>query len=199
MAKIMRLIFVVLSLGLICGNVFAQKSSNRVAGDIIKFSKKNQKGESLTMPILKSATRIVYGFSNGSVHPDYQYQGYIIVTPSTVTLEIYHSSRECYSNLRSLTSKQYTTFLNNLYALGVKPNTDDPMMLDGAGVYELTIEKNKKVIFKGEENVTIVATKGSLRDAFEPLLDSEMKAVYKDPTTTFEQTTEDYFDDFTID
>ncbi len=198
MVKIFKIIILVLGLGISCGNAFAQKQSSNMAGKVISYSKNNQKQDKLTMPMLKSASRIIYGFSNGAVHPDYQYAGYIIVTPNEASLKIYHQSKVSYYGTQKLTAKQYSAFLNNLFSLGIKPNLEDPMMLCGGGVEDLTIEKNGKVIFKGEENETIVTTKGHLRDAFEPLLNKEMKAVYKDPTSTFDQPTDDFLDEIHI-
>lgn len=137
------------------------------------------------MQMLKSATKIEYGFNNGSVAPEYQYHGTIIVTPNYVTLNITNMSSLCYTETRNLTTSQYAFFLNSLYGLGIKPNPDEPLMLDGAGVYDINIQNGKSTLFKGIEYEDIVTTKGNLSDAFVPLLNSKMREVYNDPSSTF--------------
>lgn len=167
-------------------SVYSQKSSNEIVNAIKDFYKKDQKKEYLTLPLLKSATQFKYGFNNGSVAPEYQYQGYIIVTSSIVTLRIYNMSSVCYTKSRSITSAQYSTFINDFYRLGVKPNPDEPLMLCGGAVYDILILKNNSIMFKGIEDEDIVTTKGRLSDAFAPLLSSDMKQLYDDPTKIFD-------------
>lgn len=75
-----------------CSMAYSQNPSNKVFGAVKKYAKKNQKKELLPMLMLKSATEISYGFSNGAVAPEFQYYGKIIVTPNIVTLKIINQS-----------------------------------------------------------------------------------------------------------
>lgn len=161
---------------------YPQKPSNMVVGKVQKY----QKTKRLSMLMLKSANEISYGFSNGSVAPRYAYYGRIIVTPEYVTLDIINQSSSCYNESRVLTAKQYSSFLSTLYSLGVKENTEEYLPLCGGGVSELIIKKGRKTLFNGTENEDIITTKGSLIDAFLPLLSYEMKKVYNDPSITFD-------------
>ncbi len=178
--------FLLFLVGFMVNQVSAQKISNDVVNAVKEYSKKKQKNEYLSMKLLRSATEIIYGFNNGSVAPDYHYQGYIIVKPNNVTLKIYHMSSVCYNSSKSITSSQYSSFLNNLFRLGVKPNPEEPLMLCGGDVTNIHIKKNNTTLFKGTEDEDIVTTKGRLSDAFEPLLDSGMKKVYDSPSVSFD-------------
>ncbi len=186
MIKALKIILFLSCLGLMHVEAYPQKPSNRIVNAVKDFSRKSQKKECLSMQLLKSATKIKYGFNNGSVYPDYHYQGYIIVTPNKVTIEIHNRSRLCYSNSQHLTSKQYSKFLNNILSLGIKQNPDDPMILYGGGVYDILIQRNNKTLFNGVEDDDIVTTKGRLSDAFVPLLNTDMREVYNDPGSTFD-------------
>lgn len=135
--------------------------------------------------MLKSATEISNGFSNGAVAPEFQYYGKIIVTPNNVTLKIINQSRVCYTQTRTITSRQYSDFLTRLYSLGIKKNTEEYIPMCGGGVYELTLKKGNKTIFEGSEDEEIITSKGRLSDPFLPLLDSDMMDVYHDPSSTF--------------
>ena len=139
----------------------------------------------VTMRLLKSATEIKYGFNNGTVSPEYQYQGYITVTPGYVSLDIYHDSHLCHSDSESLSSNQYNEFLKKLYSSGLKRYHNEYGLPDGAGINYIEIKKDDSTLFKGTENSDIETTKGNLQDAFVFLLSPAMSAVYKDPTTTF--------------
>lgn len=185
MRAVLKIGLLLLSIGMISSEGFSQKPSNRIVNAVKSYSKKNQRKESVSMQMLKSATKIEYGFNNGSVAPEYQYQGTIIVTPNYVTLNITNMSSLCYTETRNLTTSQYTSFLNRLYGLGIKPNPEEPMMLCGAGVYYIHIQKGKSTLFKGIEDEDIVTAKGNLSDAFVPLLNSKMREVYNDPSSTF--------------
>lgn len=183
--KNIKFIFILLCFGLIHTEAFPQKTSDILFDAVKNYSKKNKQKEYLSMQLLRVATEITYGFNNGSVASEAAYQGYIIVTHDDVTLNIFNLSSLCYSNTYNITSKQYTNFLTNLYALGIKANPDAPMVLCGGGVYDITINKGNKTIFKGIEDEDIVTSKGQLSDAFKPLLNAEMKKVYNDPSITF--------------
>ncbi len=164
---------------------YSQKPSNRIVNAVKDFSKKNKKEESLTMQLLKSATQFKYGVNNWSVAPEFHYQGYIIVTPTSVMLNIYNMSSLCFTETEYLTTSQYASFLNRLYGLRIKTNPDEPLMLCGGGVYTILIQKNSSILFKGIEDEDIVTTKGRLCDAFLPLLNLHMRDVYNDPSSTF--------------
>lgn len=141
--------------------------------------------ELLSMSMLKSATEIKYSFNNGSVHPDYHYQGYIIVDPHSVSLEIYHDGFSTYSASEGLSTQEYNRFLEKLYSLGIKNNTDsDYWGLEGGGVYELEIYKGSNKVLEGTIDETITTTKGSIHELFKSLLTPEMLKVYKDPVET---------------
>lgn len=140
----------------------------------------------VTMPLLKSATKISYGFSNGSVAPEYAYAGYISVSPQGVSLDIYHMSELCYSQSISLTSYEYNGFLKDLLALGIKSNDDGFGGLCGALGSDITIMKGTKKIFSGSEDEDITTSRGHLSDPFVKLLDAEMLEIYEDPSATFE-------------
>lgn len=165
--------------------VYSQNPSNKVFGAVKEYAKKNQKKELLPMQMLKSATEISYGFSNGSVAPDFQYYGEIIVTPTYVTLKIINQSSVCYTRSISLTTKQYSSFLSRLYSLGIKKNSEDYIPMCGGGTYELIVKKGNKTLFKGSEDEDIITSKGRLSDPFLSLLDSDMLDVYHDPCSTF--------------
>lgn len=140
----MRKIFIIIALLVLIGfnsnQVNAQKISNDIVNAVKDFSKNKQSPEYISMKLLKSATQIMYGFNNGSVAPECQYQGYIIVKPNIVTLNIYHQSSLCYTRAKSLSSSQYSSFLNNLYRLGVKPNPEEPLMLCGGDDTNILIQ-----------------------------------------------------------
>lgn len=182
---ILKMVFPIVCVGLISSEGFSQNPSTKIVNAVKNYSKKNQKKENVSMQMLKSATKIKYGFNNGSVAPEYQYQGTIIVTPNYVTLNITNMSSLCYTETRNLTTSQYSSFLNRLYGLGIKLNPDEPMMLCGGGVYDILIQKGNSTLFKGVEDEDIVTTKGNLSDAFVPLLNSKMREVYNDPSSTF--------------
>ena len=182
------LILLLSLIGFYTNDILAQEKLDNMVNAVKKYSKKNenpQKSGTLTRQILNTATKITYEFSNGSVHPDYQYLGYIIVTPINVTLEIYHNSKTCYSSTRNITREQYNKFLNSLMALGIHPNPDGPSMIPGAGTYYIQVKKNNKVLFEGQEFEEILTNKGHLGEPFEFLLNAEMKRVYNDPDSTF--------------
>lgn len=166
-------------------SVFPQKTSHQVFGMVKEYAKKNQKKELLPLQILKSATEIIYGFSNGSVAPEFQYYGEIIATPNNVTLNIINQSRVCYTRSRTLTSKQYSAFLTRLYSLGIKKNTEEYIPMCGGGVNELKLKRGEKIIFEYSEDEDIITSKGRLSDPFLPLLDPFMREVYDDPSITF--------------
>lgn len=134
MRTVLKIGLLLLSIGMISSEGFSQKPSKRIVNAVKNDSEKNQRKESVSMQMLKSATKIEYGFSNGAVAPEGSYQGTIIVTPNDVTLDITHGSSLCYTETRNLTTSQYTSFLNRLYGLGIKPNPDEPIMLDGLGI-----------------------------------------------------------------
>lgn len=185
MRAVLKIGLLLLSVGMIPPEGFSQNPTSRIVNAVKNYSKKNQREEGVSMQMLKSATKIEYGFNNGSVAPEYQYQGTIIVTPNYVTLNITNMSNLCYTETRILTTSQYTTFLNSLYGLGIKPNPDEPIMLCGAGVHHINIQKGKSTLFKGIENEDIVTSKGNLSDAFVPLLNSNMREVYNNPSSCF--------------
>lgn len=168
-----------------CFYASPQKPSHGVLRAAKEYVKKKQKTECLSMEMLKSATEISYGFSNGSVAPECAYYGRIMVTPKNVTLDIFHLSSLCYTRTRKLTAKDYTSFLSRLYSLGVKKNTEEYFPVCGGATFDLKIMKGKKVIFKGTEGEDIVTAKGRINEAFLPLLTSEMRNVYNDPSSTF--------------
>ncbi len=163
-----------------------------------KTDAKPDKSGKVTLAMLKSATKITYGFGNGAVHPDYAYTGDIIVTPKNVTLTIYHDSSESYSNSVAISSTQYATFLNHLYSIGLKPNPDDPMMLCGGSPLTIKIQKGNQTLFAGTILEEIVTTKGFLGDPFVALLPDYMKEVFDNPGSTFAPNL-DPFDPFASD
>ena len=177
--------FTILCAGGILSLSYSQVPSNKVFGAVKEYAKKNQKKEFLPMLMLKSATEISYGFSNGTVAPEFQYYGKIIVTPNNVTLKIINQSRVCYTQTRTITSRQYSDFLTRLYSLGIKKNTEEYIPMCGGGVYELTLKKGNKTIFEGSEDEDIITSKGRLSNPFLPLLNSDMMDVYHDPCSTF--------------
>lgn len=177
----------------------SQTPANRVFEAVKEYVGKQQNPQKhLSMQLLKSASKIIYGFNNGTVHPDYHYQGYIIVTSTKVTLEIHNKSSLYYSNSKNLSSEQYSAFLNSLLKLGVKQNPNEPMMSCGGGGYDLTIKKNETVVFKGTEDEEIVTARGRLCDAFTPLLNIEMRNIYNNPSVTFDSSGDMYPDDYQI-
>lgn len=190
MTKIILIVFLVLSYGLF-SPIYAQTTTDKLIEEIKDYSKKSQKNI-LSMQILKSASKIIYSFNNGTVHPDSYYVGYIVVTPNIVTLEIRHKSEVCYSNYRFITSDRYSIFLNALYSLGIKSNHGNQMFMTGDSVRYLTIESSSTVVFEGAENYDIVTTNGYICDAFEPLLTDAMRKAYNDPTSTFTVDEPDY-------
>lgn len=150
-----------------------------------QYQKQGNKKEFLSMSMLKSATEIKYSFNNGSVHPDYQYQGYIVVDPHSVSLEIYHDGFSTYSYSTGLSTQEYNRFLDKLYSLGIINDPDaDYLMYYGGGVYELEIYDGSKKVLEGTINETITSTKGSIHELFESMLTPEMLKVYKDPIET---------------
>lgn len=185
MKQILKQLMSVLIVALFIPSAYSQKPSNKVFGAVKEYAKKNQKKELLSMQMLKSATEISYCFSNGAVAPEFQYYGKIIVTPNNVTLKIINQSRVCYTQTRTITSRQYSDFLTRLYSLGIKKNTEEYIPMCGGGVYELTLKKGSKTIFEGSEDEDIITSKGLLSDPFLPLLDSDMMDVYHDPCSTF--------------
>lgn len=185
MKQTLKLLLSLFLVALFYSTAFSQKPSNNVFGVVKEYAKKNQKKELLPMQTLKSATEIIYGFSNGSVAPEFQYYGEIIVTPNNVTIKIINQSRLCYTRGSTITSSQYSDFLTRLYSLGIKKNTEDYIPMCGGGVYELTLKKGSTTIFEGSEDEGIVTSKGRLSDPFLPLLDTCMRDVYDDPSSTF--------------
>ncbi|MDE6553799.1 MAG: hypothetical protein K2K98_12710 [Muribaculaceae bacterium] len=193
MKRTILTLLILIGLGMLPSGAFGQKTKKEFIDAIKEHSqkpgktgKKQNKTDGVTLAMLKSATKITYGFGNGTVLPEYAYQGYIIVTPKSVTLEIYNNSRVCFSDTERLSTTQYATFLNRLYGLGLKPNPNDPMMLCGGTPDSIEIMKGNQTLFKGDINENIVTTNGYLYEPFKTLLPDYMKDVYEDPGSTFE-------------
>ena len=195
MKACLRFVLIFFCLIVVPAEGISQRISPGLARNLRGYAANNEKKNKITMQFLKSATEIIYGFNNGSVAPDYAYQGYIVVTPKTVTLDIYHRSSKCYSETETISSSEYSKFLNQLVALGIKDNPEDPLMLDGAGVFDIVIKKNGKILFKGAEDEDIVTTKGHLRDPFVSILSPSQKSIYDNPENAFAIDTEFYLDD----
>lgn len=165
--------------------VYSQKTSNKIFDTVKEYARKNRQKELLPMQMLKSATEISYGFSNGSVSPEYAYKAKIIVTPKYVILNIINQSSLCFTKSCSLTIKQYSDFITSLYSLGIKKNTEDYIPIYRGGSSELTIQNGDRTLFKGVKEKDFITSKGQLSDPFLTLLDKEMRAVYDDPSSTF--------------
>lgn len=204
MPRYLRFIVILLCLGVFIPGASAQKKTDKTDNTKYFFREYNRHKsmgtqnpgrKQLSMQLLKSATEIKYGFNNGSVSPEYHYQGYITVTPDYVSLDIYHDSHLCYSESESLTPNQYSKFLDKLNSLGVKPNKGEYNIPDGAGICSIEIKQDDSILFKGIENGDIVTTKGSLRDAFEFLLSPGMMNVYKNPEDSFNSLPDDVYGD----
>lgn len=185
MNQTLKLLISFIVVALAHSSTSAQKSSNKLFQAVKEYAKKNHKKELLSMQMLKSATEISYSFTNGSVAPEYQYYEEIIVTPQYVTLNVINQSNLCYSRSHTLTSRQYSDFLTKLYSLGVKKSTDEFIPMCGEGVSKLLIKNGDRIMFKGSEDEDIVTSKGRLSNPFLPLLNTEMRDIFDDPSSTF--------------
>ena len=85
------------------------------------------------MQLLKSATKITYGFNNGSVAPGYADQGYIVVTLQDVTLKNYNQSSLCYSNSDITIKKELRTIFEGT-------EDEDVVTTKGRDVFESHIK-----------------------------------------------------------
>lgn len=148
----------------------------------------------ITNQMLEKATKVIYGFNNGSVAPEYQYQGYVEVTPVSLSLKIYNCSNITYSSSITITSQQYKSLLKAIYDLDIKKDPD-PYYCDGGDVYTLTIYHNSKKLFECDME-EYCASNGNLGDVFYNILTPDMKKAYADPPLcTDDNTGEDIFDD----
>lgn len=181
--RIITLLFTAITFS-VCG--VAQTAKFKPSKTIKEFVPINKNKSNLSMKLLKAASSITYSFSNGAVHPDCQYIGYITVTPNSVAMMIYHDSCVRYSESRALTKKEYNNFLNSVHALGIKKSSNtDIVPLCGGGASDIEIKRGNKILFEGSENLSITTTNGWLADPFSSILNESMERVYEDPSITF--------------
>jgi len=148
----------------------------------------------LTLYLLKNATLIKYSFSNGPVAPDYQYSGYISVCKERVEVSII--GKRCIQNYSSsipLSAKDYTNFLNALYAQDIRMlDHDEPVMM-GAGASNIVVKDHKKILFEGDEYINLSIGEGYLKDQFLNVLPEHVRKVVNDPyDALLKQTNDEY-------
>lgn len=194
--KTLKFFALLLFLDLANFSALSQNASDHMFDVLKKFAKKaeNNKEDCISMLLLKSADEITFEFGSGPrPSEDMQYIGNIIVYPNSVILRIYNMSDVCYERALTLTSKQYSQFLSELYGLGIEENTDLPYMPTGIGPNSVIIQKGGKIIFSGTEYENIITTNGGLVGPFYNLLEVDMKSVFEDPYSTFLSNTDNLF------
>lgn len=186
MGKLIKTAILLSCMAMFTNVLYSETPSKGIFDAVRDYTKNNQKKDCLTVPMLKSANEIIYGFSSGALSPKYAYYGTIVVTPNSVTLKIINMSTLRYTKTCKLTAKRYSNFLTHLYRLGVKKNSEEHIPMCGSGTCSITIKKDGKTIFEGVELEDIITANGMLSDAFEPLLSHDMQMVFEDPSSTFE-------------
>ena len=133
MKRYFKFVLLILCLELIGTDAFSQSTASSFTDAVKRFTDKNHKKECISMQLLKSAIKIIYGFNNGSVAPKYAYQGYIVVTLQNIALKIYNQSSPCYSNYDITIKKELRTIFEG-------SEDEDVVTTKGRDVFESHIK-----------------------------------------------------------
>lgn len=123
----------------------------------------------LTSSLLIQATSITYCCSNGSVPPEYQYYCCVVVTETSVRLKVWQAEKVTYDETASISSTEYTKFINHLVQQQIYYNVKDYnnfIALDGGGTNSITVRTDDSTIFKGDTCEVLKVDNGNLYDAF---------------------------------
>ncbi len=161
----------------------AQKSSwlKRLS---LSLSPSKQNKSKLSADKLAKATFIVYHTNNGSVAPEWHYDCDVKVLKDNVNVTICsgYGKHVVYNANCPVTPEAYRQFLDKLLSQNIRntaPNGRELMC--GAGASVITVYVDQQLIFSGNEEVNLLVEKGSLADAFMPLLTEDMRNAVADP------------------
>ena len=134
--------------------------------------------KSLTADKLQRATSITYSYGNGSVAPEYHYDYYIIVKPTSINVTITHGydGTVVYDESADLQPTDYRKFINRLAKQKIRMSDELYPPLAGASTSYISVKANDTTIFSGDEYDLEIGN-GYLRDAFYDLLPTELQQV----------------------
>lgn len=143
-----------------------------------------QKYTTLSSDLLQRATSIVYHCANGSVAPEYHYDCYVTVMKDSVDIKVCQSynGNVVYQESCPVSEELYFQFLSDLAGQEIrKDDSKDIPITTGDGASAILVKAGEEVLFRGEEDVDLFITKGSLADSFLPLLSPSMLQAVNNP------------------
>ena len=145
----------------------------------------------LSLDKLSRATSVVYFFDNGTVAPEYQYDCYITVERNNVNVTITSGldGTTKYDSDHKISPADYKSFIDYLVRQDIRKKalSDDDALLCGASASSITVKVGEKVMFQGDEYMTLSIARGHLKDAFVSLLPESMKEAVRNPVKMLEE------------
>ncbi len=139
----------------------------------------------LSLDKLEKATLIIYQFNNGTVAPDFHYDGYIKVTKDSVNVTIFrgYNSDVKFNESRELSPDEYKQFLNRLVQQKIRKATPSKhnRAASGSHVSYIAVWQDDELIFDGSEHLNLSIADGRLDDAFMDLLSGDMEIAAHHP------------------